>query len=316
MPYYLSYLVNVFSIKKTFLLPLFSDGKNLYFQRTKDNIIESFDITSLEEFEGSEYYLVTDYEHVFMPGDYAVVSIQVSPNRRFVGDALTVMLFSKWKKSHIRPHSALYDNLNHFIDNNFSVTNPPPISTSELLGIFRSSIAKKKNTMILFSSEARLLSAVHFYYSAVSFLEGLDNAQRKNQTSDAIPAKGRKSTSQVADPHRFANTLYLYPIRTQGLVLTLSKLETQKLQLDKAQLSSLIKEMELIIEAERLRHIIYSTKHARRTTFTISEAHRNAERRKLRRVEFEIAKMALARKMYESSDLNSNLKIARSSKNA
>lgn len=84
--FFLHYLINVYNVYPTFLLPIFSNGNMLFFQNSKDSIIESFTEADLSEFSKMESKII--HQKSVTPhfiGKKTVYSIAFSAKQYAVG---------------------------------------------------------------------------------------------------------------------------------------------------------------------------------------------------------------------------------------
>lgn len=89
---YLSALINVFGVIPTFLLPVFSNGRQFFFQVIENNAIAHFEIADLSQFAESPAYQISD-RSLYAPKCPAVYAIDmpggkyVFGNSDFIADA-------------------------------------------------------------------------------------------------------------------------------------------------------------------------------------------------------------------------------------
>ena len=102
--YFLHTLINVFDVEPCFLLPVFSDGIELFFQVITNNVITDFEHAYLTEFSNCKMH------HVFDPNPYtlqsnALYSIQIPNSAFFYGDSVSIVSYFSANISILKEHS-------------------------------------------------------------------------------------------------------------------------------------------------------------------------------------------------------------------
>ena len=114
--YRLSHLINVFSVPYSFLLPVFTDGESLFFQKICNHKIERFEETALESFATSTQMEFFSMDRRFNCGDDAVYAIQIGEKIKFVGDARTLQCIYQKINREIPTDCSLDLNMKHFLE--------------------------------------------------------------------------------------------------------------------------------------------------------------------------------------------------------
>ena len=119
---YLSTLINVFNVVPTFLLPVFSDGSQFYFQVLKNDTIDCFEEADLSNFSACRSYDIVE-QKTFMPKSSAIYAIDMPDGSFIYGDSDFIATNYFKNRSSFEKYPEFVDSMERFLQE-IGVTSP------------------------------------------------------------------------------------------------------------------------------------------------------------------------------------------------
>lgn len=121
----LNRLINVFGVKPTFLLPVFTDGEKPYFQEIKHNRISAFSEAILEEFSECEQIQV-ESSPAYAVSAPAVYAVQLPDGSYVMGDSMRIRTLWAEHSSVLSQYPVFVENTQAFLQETKPLLALPP----------------------------------------------------------------------------------------------------------------------------------------------------------------------------------------------